>query len=383
MQGAPIFRSYRFLTLAVGLLGILLLGSCRKKETEATKQPEAPAVQVQVLTVQTQPFAATVAVTGSLVSRSLVVVKAEIIGRLLKLPKQEGDPVSAGEALAWVDDENYRLAVAQSQTAVQVAEAGVARVRVMAEHNSSELERARNLIKSGGITDRDLKAAEVALRDSQAQVALAEAQLAQARSALDVAQKKLRDTVIHAPVGGVVEQKFVNPGAYLEAPTQLLSIVDNQRLELESPVPSTQLAQVRTGQRVTFKVNSYPETAFQGAIIEMNPAVDPLTRSAKVRIGVDNSSSKLKAGMFAQGEILTGVQQRAIVVPAGAVYRGSGTADSYVFVVDGGKAARRPVRTARETDGKLEVTEGLKAGDLLVAEQKIELADGVAVAPGK
>jgi RND family efflux transporter MFP subunit len=370
--------------IALCLAALLIVSGCRRKETQATVQAEAPALEVKVIPVEMRPFTATVPVTGSLVSRALVVVKAEVIGRLLKFPKQEGDPVSAGEAVAWVDDENYRLALQQARTAVQVAEAALARARVASDHNDSELERARNLIRSGGITDRDLKAAEVAQRDARAQVALAEAQLAQSRAALDVAEKRLRDTVIRAPVSGVIEQKFVNPGAYVEAPTQLFSIVDNQRLELESPVPSTRIAEVSPRQRVTFQVNSYPDTVFEGQVIEINPAVDPLTRSAKVRIGVNNASGRLKAGMFAQGEILTGVTRQAIVVPSAAVYRSAGTAsDAYAFVVEGGKAVRRVVRVGRETDGRLEITEGLKPGDLLVAEQRIELADGVRVAPGK
>jgi membrane fusion protein, multidrug efflux system len=366
------------------LLPVVFLAACRRKETEATAQPEAPALQVVTVRIEAQPFTATVPVTGSLVSRALVVVKAEIIGRLLKFPKEEGDPVTAGEAVAWVDDENYRLAVQQDQSAIRVAEAALARTRVADEHNALELDRARNLIKSGGITDRELKAAEVAHQDARAQVALAEAQLAQARAALDSAEKRLRDTVIRAPIDGVIERRFVNPGAYLEAPTQLLSVVDNQKLELEVAVPSTQLGQVRQGQRVTFRVNSYPETLFEGRMVDMNPSVDPLTRSATVRIGVDNAGDRLKAGMFAQGEILTGVQQKAIVVPAVAVYRGAGAgAESYVFVAENGKAARRVVRVGRESDGKLEITDGLKPGDLLIAEQRIELADGVRVAPGK
>ena len=377
-------RHFCPLPFALCLLPLLFLSACRQKETEVTVRGEIPALEVRVLEVKAQPFTATVPVTGTLVSRAMVVVKAEVIGRLLKFPKQEGDAVTAGEVVAWVDDENYRLAVKLDQTAIQVAEAVLARSRVAAEHATSEMERARNLLRSGGITDRDLKAAEVAQRDSMAQVALAEAQLAQARAVLDGADKRLRDTVIRSPIGGVIERKFVNPGAYVEAPTQLFSIVDNQRLELESPVASTELARVRPGQRVTFEVNSYPKTVFEGAVIETNPAVDPLTRSAMVRIGVNNTSGRLKAGMFAQGEILTGVEQQAVVVPAVAIYRSAGTGgDAYAFVIENGKASRRAVRIGRETDGRLEIEDGLKSGDVLVAEQRIELADGVRVAPGK
>ena len=377
-------RSFHQLSLPLALCLSVLLAGCRQKETEATIQGEAPALEVQVLEVRAQPFTSSVPVTGSLVSRALVVVKAEVIGRLLKFPKQEGDSVTAGEAVAWVDDENYRLVVRQDQTAIQVAEAALARTRVTAEHAGSELERARNLLNSGGITDRDLKTAEVAERDARAQVALAEAQLAQARAVLAGAEKRLRDTVIRSPIDGIIEQKFVNPGAYVEAPTQLFTIVDNQRLELESPVPSTELARIRQGQRVTFEVNSYPGTVFEGSVIEVNPAVDPLTRSATVRIAANNSSGRLKAGMFAQGAILTGVQQQAIVVPAAAVYRSAGTGgEAYAFVVENGKAARRAVRIGRETDGRLEISDGLRPGDVLIAEQRIELAEGVSVAPRK
>ncbi len=376
-------KFFRFCFIAS--LALLAVTGCRKKETEATiNGAEAPAVPVRVVELKAEPFTASVPVTGTLVSRALVTVKGETTGRLLRFPKQEGDAVAAGEAVAWVDEENYRLALNQAQTAVQVAEAALARTKVMSEHSLSELERARNLIKSGGITDRDLKAAEVNERDARAQVALAQAQLDQARTAIPVAERRLRDTVIHSPVAGVIERKFVNPGSYIEPPTQMFTVVDNQHLEMESAVPATELAQIRSGQRVTFHVASFPDTMFEGRIIEVNPAVDELTRSARVRIGVDNASGRLKAGMFAQGDILTGAQLQAILIPPVAAYRASGSgSESYVFVVENGKAVRRAVQTGRETESRLEIVSGLKPGDVLIAEQKIELADGVSVVPGK
>jgi multidrug efflux pump subunit AcrA (membrane-fusion protein) len=101
-----------------------------------------------------------------------------------------------------------------------------------------------------------------------------------------------------------------------------------------------------------------------------------------VRIRVDNSGRKLKAGMFAQGEILTGVAASAVVVPGSAVYRDDRSAKSaYVYVIQDGKAARRQVRIGRERDSKLEILEGLRPGDRLIAEQSIEIAEGVRVEP--
>jgi RND family efflux transporter MFP subunit len=357
-----------------------LLAGCQNQKT-AVRAPEAAAVRVNVIRIEAQPFHATVPVTGSLVSSSRVDVKAETTGRVVKFPKEEGETVAAGETVAWVDEENSRLAARQAESAVQVAEATLARARVAASYGSSELERARNLVKSGGITDKDLKAAELAEQDSRAQTQLAMAQLDQAKAALDTARKHLRDTAIRALTGGVIQKKYINPGAYVEPATMVFALVDNRRLELDSQVASSDLAPIRPGQKATFTVNSFPGQSFEGRVIEINPGVDADTRSAKVRIQVSNEGGKLKSGMFAQGEILTGVEARAVIIPASAVYRDDRSAKtSYVFVVENGKAARREVRIGRERESSLEIAAGLKPGDALISEQSIELAEGVRVA---
>lgn len=355
---------------------------CRKESPPPVRAAEAAPVEVRVLRAAARPFAAAVPVTGTLVSRSRVDVKAETTGRVVRFPKEEGDRVAAGEPVLWVDDEQYRLAVQQAETAVNVAAAALERARVVEAHARAELERARNLVRSGGITDKDLKAAELAERDAAAQVSLAAAQLEQARAALAVARKKLHDTVVRAPVAGEIQRKFVNVGAYVEPPTAVFTVVDNGRLELESQVPSVELAAIRPGQKVTFTVAAYPEREFQGSVIEINPAVDPQSRSAKVRIQVSNPRGALKDGMFAQGEIQTGAERRAIVIPSSAVYREDTAArQSFVYVIADGKAVRRTIRLGRERNGELEILEGLREGELVVAEPSVEVSDGVRVRP--
>jgi RND family efflux transporter MFP subunit len=361
---------------------VVALTACSRKEVATNAASDPPPVSCVILTVAAETLPLTIPVTGTLVSNSRVDVKAEVIGHISRFDKQEGDSVRTGEPVAWVDDENFRLAVRQAETAVQVAEAALERARLIASHSRSELERAENLVQSGGITDKDRNAAQLADRDSAAQVLLAQAQVDQARATLEVARKHVRDTIIYAPVSGEIQRKVLNTGSYVEAPTHVFTIVDNSRLELESPVASADLAPIRNGQRVTFKVNSYPDLTFEGRVIDMNPAVDDQTRSAKVRIQAPNAAGKLKVGMFAQGEILTGVNARAIVIPAAAVYRDDRAAKaSSVFVVEDGKACRRAVRIGHERDSKLEITEGLRVGEQLIADQNIEIAEGVRVEP--
>jgi RND family efflux transporter MFP subunit len=365
---------------ALALTALLVMSGCNRPHPRGVSASAPAAVSASVITVAPEPFAITIPVTGTLVSNARVDVKAEVIGRISRFDKEEGARVQAGEPVVWVNDENYQLLLRQAETAVKVAEAGVERARLLQSHSRTELERAENLLKSGGITDKDLKATQLAERDAAAQVTLAQAQLAQSRAAFELARKRVRDSVIHAPVSGEIQRKMVNPGAYVEAPTHLFTIVDNSRLELESPVAAADLAPIRPGQRVTFSVNSYPGAIFAGRVIEINPAVDEQTRSAKVRVGVSNPGGKLKAGMFAEGEILTGVNGSAIVIPSGAVYRDDRSAKaSYVYVLENGKAVRRNVRIGHEKDSRLEIGEGLKAGEQVIGEQSIEIAEGVRV----
>jgi RND family efflux transporter MFP subunit len=367
--------------LITAIFGSLLLSGCARQEAKTIQNAAAPPVAATVIDLRAEPFTVTIPVTGTLVSSARVDVKAEIIGRVVRFDKEEGSPVSAGETVAWVNAENYELSLKQAQTGVIVAEAGLDRARLMEQHSRSEMERAQHLLQSGGITDKDLKAAELTERDASAQVQVAVAQLEQARATLAVASKHVRDAQIHSPVAGVIQKKFINKGAYVEAPTPVFTVVDNTRLELESPVASSDLAPIVPGQKVSFTVNSYPGVTFEGSVLDVNPAVEADTRSAKVRIRVPNPGGKLKAGMFAEGEIVTGVVAGAVIVPADAVYRDDRSSkSSYVFVVENGKAVKRAIRIGRERATRLEIAEGLRPGDRVIAEQNIEIAEGVRVA---
>lgn len=370
----------RILSVVALSIAIIALAGCGKHEAAVSKTSTPAAARVRAARVEAQAFTASLAITGSLVSRSVVELKAETTGRVVRFDKEEGDPIKAGEVVIWVDEEKMSLAVREAASAVAVAEANCARARVTDAYNKSELERAQNLIASGGITDKDLKAARVASQDSAAQVALTDAQLAQAKATLATARKHLADCRVKAPVDGEIYKKLVNKGAYVEPATPVFVLVDNHRLELESAVPASELGGVRAGQTVRFSVNSFPGEQFTGRVVDISPAVDVDSRTARVRVQVPNPGGRLKAGMFAQGEILTGASTATILIPLAAVYRDDSSVKvSYVYVVDGGKAHKRQVRIGREVAQKLEIVEGLKPGDMLVPERSIELADGVDV----
>jgi RND family efflux transporter MFP subunit len=316
------------------------------------------------------------------VSPAAVTVKAETTGRVLRFPKEEGDRISAGEIVVWVDDSHEAISLRQADTGILVAKAAVERARIVQRHASAEWTRAQNLLQSGGITDRDFKAAELAERDATAQLAVSTAQLEQAQAQFASAKRMLEESVVRAPVSGEIQAKLTAVGAYVEPATPVFLLVDNNRLELEAMVATANLGSIRAGQKMTFRVNVYPAEQFVGRVIDINPAVQADTRSAKVRLGVDNGRGRLKAGMFAQGEILTGIEREAILVPAGALYRDDRSLHAaHLFIIQNGRASRRQVTLGQERDSTVEILTGLTTGEIVALEQSIELADGVAVTP--
>jgi RND family efflux transporter MFP subunit len=357
--------------------GLFAFSSCTKKETV---QAAPPPLTVRVVEAEERPLDLGLDVTGSLVSSAAVEVKNEFAGRLVATLKNDGDRVMKGELLAQLDDVDARLALAQARAVLEVAEAAVVRAQVAEEHASNEFARAKNLLKSGGITDRDFQAAQMTEKDTHAQVKLASAQVEQARQAVAIAEKRLQDCLILSPITGEVERRLVNPGGWLDGSQLLYRLVDNQRLEIETFVASSDLAQVKLGQTIRFGVATYPTGLFEGRINRISAAVDAMNRSAPVRAAVANPGGKLKAGMFAKGRLITGIKPKAIVLAANAVWRRSGQAP-FVFVVENNQARKRDVQLGHEAAGEIEVTEGLHGGDTVILEQNLELADGVPVAP--
>jgi RND family efflux transporter MFP subunit len=365
--------------LAVSLASLVLLAGCARKTATAKEDTLPPPLSVRVMQVTPSPLEEQVEITGNLVSAVAVDVKTEVPGRIMTMLKEEGDSVQQGELVAQLDESNALLGVEQAEANLETAVAALERTKIGEEHSLIESERAQKLIESGGITDRDFELAKMALKDARAQLRLAEAQVGQARQAVAMARKRLADCRVHSPIRGQIERKNLNQGTYVDGGVVLYRIVDNQKLELHTYVSSTDLARLKPGQVIRFSVSSFPE-AFEARIKVINPSVQSQNRSVLVQGTVPNSSQRLKAGMFARGWIVTGVKPQGLLVPGNAVWRRPNQRP-FVFVVKENRAQRRDVRLGLEQAGGLEIVEGVTAGDLIVTEQYLELADGSIVSP--
>jgi membrane fusion protein, multidrug efflux system len=335
---------------------------------------------VKATPVEIQEWIATVSISGSLRTLSMVDVKPEVGGRLIAVHFQEGDTIRKDQLLAEIDSTNYQLAYDQAQAALLVAQAGVERSKISAEHARTEKERADNLLRSGGITQKDHQAAMTGVKEADSQVRLAEAQTEQARAALAIAAKALKDCKIYAPAQGQVQKKFFDQGSLLTPGVSLCTLVDNSKLELECVLPSYQLASIRLGQRAEFTTPTWGERRFEGIVAAVNPTIESDNRSVELKLKIANPGGELRGGMYARGEITTGREKNALVIPRDALIpeiEGADTAG--VYVVRDGKAHRLDIRIGGAQLERVWVKQGLVAGELVITEIGPSLKEGVPV----
>jgi RND family efflux transporter MFP subunit len=342
----------------------LLLAGCTGGHTAETATA-ARGIAVRTATVEKRDLPEDVVLTGTLKPRAQVQVVAEVAARLLRVVRDEGARVGKGEVLAVLDDTDYRLANDRARAALAVAEANRA-------HAQAEKERADNLLKTGGITDRDHLSAQVALQ-------VGEASLAQARAEVAIAGQQLSRTAVRAPFAGRVAKRFPDPGSMLAVGTPLFTMVDDSVLEFEAQVASRDLAKVSLGAPVSLSIDALPDARIEGRGARVEPLVDERARSFRAVVEVPGRPG-LVGGLFARASVRVGEVAGALVVPPAALVReGADPASAAAFVVRAGKAEKVAVALGVEAPDGIQVTRGLAAGDVVVLDPPTALASGAPV----
>jgi RND family efflux transporter MFP subunit len=330
-----------------------------------------------------------VVVTGTLGADQEVVLGFKVNGRLADIPVDLGSSVQKGQPIARLDTTDFELRVRQADAALQQARVrlGLApeaadqsveieRMAIAKEARAemdaarSRLERARQLFDKGLLPKADFdttnsgyKVAEARYEDSLEEVRNRQALLVQRRSELEIASQQLADTVLYAPIGGMIRQRNANVGQYVVAGAPIVSLVQMHPLRLRTAIPEREARMVRVGQPVRVTVEGAPGT-HDGRVARISPAVDEANRTLLVETEVSNTSGILRPGGFSRAEIIVAAGYRALVVPAASVVTFAGI--DRVFLVNEGKASEKRIKAARRTDEGVEILDGIKAGDRVV-----------------
>lgn len=350
-------------------LSAFLLASCGGHGDEQTEEKAAGGSRqtVTAATVTQTNLRRTVTASGTVSAWEEVPVAAETGGlTAVAVYVDEGSYVRQGQPLVQMNDVLLRAQLRQQQAQVQLAEANVAR-------DDAALDRAQQLKERGFLSQASLDTALANQRASSANLAAARATLAQT-------QTQLSQATIRAPVAGLVISRSVTKGQIIAAGTELFRMVRDGRLELDAQVPETELAQIRAGQSVT--VTSSEAGTTTGTVRIVTPEVNASTRLGLARISL-SPGAQLRPGMFARADIDVG-DQPATTVPTGAVLYRDNKPGVFTLVADG-RVHFLPVVILSRTDTQTAVT-GVNVGAQVIVDGAGFLNEGdrvnVAQAPG-
>jgi RND family efflux transporter MFP subunit len=246
---------------------------------------------------------------------------------------------------------------------------------------SIRLDRVKQLAEQGVVPKQTLDeqqarydVSEASLRSAHETVRNIRATIAARKAALALAEKKLADAKITAPIPGFIKDRQVSEGQYLKANSSIVAIVQNSPLRLRIEVPENAIGSVRSGGAVQFHVDAFPGKVFEGRVSRISPAVNPQSRTLTLEALVNNGSGLLKPGFFARATIQTDRREKALIVPAGAVFSFAGI--EKIFVIEDGKVTERIVRSGSRLDGSVEIIEGIKEGELVATSNLGNLQQG-------
>lgn len=363
-------RRLRWIAIAVALLVVALLAgrAFMGRKPAATPSPAAaasaaaPAIELargDVATAIRTDLGSTLAVSGGLRAVQSAVVKAKVAAELKSLTVREGDRVRAGQVIGRLDATEYQLRLKQAEDQAQASQAQLDIAQRTLENNKA-------LVSQGFISRNALDTAVSSAAGAQSSVQAA-------RAAADLARKAVQDSEIRAPFGGLVAQRFVQPGERVALDARIVEIVDLGKLELEAAIAPEDVVQMRVGQRAQVQIDGVPRPV-AARVVRINPSAQAGTRSvlAYLELEGDPAAAGLRQGLFARGTVELSRQQ-ALVVPLSAVRFDQ--ARPYVLVLQDGRAAARTVTTGARGevafDGAapepaIEITGGIQAGAVVL-----------------
>lgn len=330
---------------------------------------------VEVARAVTASMAQQLTVVGNLIGDATVAVVPRAAGRLQEVTVRLGDQVTRGQRIAKIEDQEVQEQVRQAEAAFEVSRATIRQRDADLSLAKTNVERARNLFQRQLLPQQTLDDNEARYQAALAQLDLARAQNTQSQARLDELKINLANTNILSPVDGFVARRAVDPGAFVGQNAPVVDVVDIRRVRLVVNVVEKDLRQLKLGDSAVVNVDAFPGETFTGRIARVAPVLDATTRTAAIELEIPNPGFRLKPGMYARVNITTANKKDALVVPAAAVVDVNGRRGVYL-ATEGGTASFRAIRVGLEEDQRIEVLEGLQAGDTVITTGAAGLTDG-------
>ncbi|OJX14013.1 MAG: hypothetical protein BGO77_01455 [Caedibacter sp. 37-49] len=350
-QFFKLIKEHRVLAI---LLGFILFGvfAIIIKEfilSDQKNKRQMKGVTVEIEYVRKASLTKRITTVGTLAANQIVTVKPQVSGLISEIKAQGGSEVTANQAIMQIDDRQFKANLKEEEAKLILAKATHDRA-------SKLLEKKYGPVKSYDEALANLKAAE---------------------ARVEIAMKKVEDSLIQAPFEGIISLNNISIGAPVNEQTELFTIVDVDPMKLDFRVPAEYLRYISVGQTLTIVIDGFEDEPFSGTVEAIDAKVDPHAHSISVRANLRNEKRTLKPGLFARVDLVVGSKDNALVVPLSAV-ESSGD-EEFVYKVFNGVAYRFPVTTGIQEGDNIEIVRGLQERDVVVTVGQNKIRDGIPV----
>ena len=329
--------------------------------------------------------------SGYVVARRQATVASKITAKMIELDIEEGQHVAAGQIIARLDPTNIGAVLDQARAQFRYAQAGLAETEVNLANARRDYDRQKRLLADHFVSQAAVDNAQTTLDALRAQLATQRTSVDVAARGVNVAERNLDDTIVRAPFAGVVTVKAAQPGEMVSpisagggfTRTGIGTIVDMESLEIQVDVNENFINRVQPGQRVSARLNAYPDWQIPAHVIAVIPTADRSKGTVTVRIALDQKDSRILPEMGVRVSFLTdpksaGAGQAAgVTLPGGAVQVSGST--GVVYVIHDDRVERRAVRLGSTNGDEVTVSAGVSAGERVAVGDFARLKDGVRI----
>ena len=374
----PSQKPFRAFLAVVSVFGLLLCG-CRSQEQQGAAGP-APAPQVAVVTVQSQPVLLTTELTGRTSAYRTAEIRPQVSGLLQKRLFKEGADVKAGDVLYQIDPAPFQAALRNAQATLGRSQANLPAVR-------SRVARYEELLADRAVSQQEYDDAASALRQTEADIAYGKA-------SVETARINLAYTRITAPISGRIGRSHVTEGAILTAyqPQALATIQQLDPIYVDVPQSTSELLRLKqrlaggllsqdgsNQKKVSLRLENGTAYPLEGTLQFRGVAVDATTGSVVIRAIFPNPNGFLLPNMFVRAVMKEGVDEKALMIPQQAVSRDP-KGNPLALIVDAdGKVQQRQLSIDRAIKDQWLVASGLAPGDRIVVEGRQNVRPGMSV----
>lgn len=363
-------RKWRWLTAVLLVAALVLAAGCGKKDADTGNSQDKVEVPVSVEEVRTGSISSTTAITGKVTPLAEINVVPKTGGKVVQVLVDVGSKVKQGQVLVRLDTAELDAQLKQATAALELARSSNAQNQLRLQDAQNNLNRMQALYNEGAISKQQYETA--LLQYNLTKNTDTGAQVKQAQANVELIRTQISNAIITAPQDGEISARLVDPGEMAGPGVPVVTLVNTAKVYIEGVVAERDISLVKIGRQVDVKVEA-AGGAFKGVVETVSPAADPRSKGYPLKVALTNPDSKLKPGMFGEIRLVTGQKDDVVVIPKEVVVdRGAG---KVVFVVKGGMAEERKITLGMESGDRVEVVDGIKAGEKLVVAGQTSLTD--------